>query len=207
MAFLCKGPRFMMRSKLDLVEFETEVEKMVVKRKFREKEEEDGEGEEKNNNRGNEKEVERKTEEDKRIKEEKERLGAQARMVYNKESKCLDMGNLRASDYKFNRNIHLPKSDDVQKESKHNIRREEMLRVFNQVLVEEKEKEYKKTGKKGENKKEVGEGENLTKEEWLGLKSLRKKVKENLIVITETDKSKRFCVLTPEQYVKARTEH
>ena len=205
MAFLCKGPRFMMRPKLDLVEFETELEKMVVKRKFREKEEEEEEV-------GNGERAPKLTttkEEDKITKRQEEKLEAQARMVYNKESKCLDMGNLRASDYKFNRNIHLPRSEDVQKESKHNIRREEMLRVFDQVVAEEKERENKKKGRKSKKneKKEIGEGDNLTREEWLGLKSLRKKVKEGIIVITETDKSKRFCILTPEQYINSGEEH
>ena len=36
-AFLNKGPRFMMRTKLDRVKFKTELEKMIVKEKYRER--------------------------------------------------------------------------------------------------------------------------------------------------------------------------
>jgi len=44
---------------------------------------------------------------------EVEKIEAQARMLYNKETKSLDMGNLRASDYKFNRFIHLPRPEEA----------------------------------------------------------------------------------------------
>ena len=39
-AFLNKGPKFMMRMRLEDDEFETEMEKMVVKRMFKEREDE-----------------------------------------------------------------------------------------------------------------------------------------------------------------------
>jgi len=43
-------------------------------------------------------------------------------MTYNKETKCIEMGNLRASDYKFNKYIYLPRPDDANSEKVHNIR-------------------------------------------------------------------------------------
>ena len=44
---------------------------------------------------------------------------------------------------------------------------------------------------------------NLSKSEQAGFKSLKKRVERNEIIITETDKSKRFCILKKEQYLKA----
>ena len=41
---------------------------------------------------------------DERIRKEEARM----RMAYDKTTKGLDLGNLRASDYKFNKFIHLP---------------------------------------------------------------------------------------------------
>ena len=72
-----------------------------------------------------------------------DKISALCRMVYNKETKSIDMGNLRASDYKFNKTIHLPRGDDAEKETKHNLRREEMLRIFDIIEKEELEKQKK----------------------------------------------------------------
>ena len=129
-AFLNKGPGFMMRCELDETEFETELEKMIIKRKFKERQEEtedveDGET-------GVLTDEERKEEE--RIKSEIERQEAQSRMMYNKGDMRVDMGNLRASDYKYNKSIHIPKSGDAQKETLHRIRKEEMKRVFDRTI-------------------------------------------------------------------------
>ena len=133
-AFLNKGPGYMMRLELDDVEFELEMEKMVTKRKFREKEEEmeieKGSGKEK---------TEREREEDKRIESEMEKLVTQSRMIYNKGSKCVDMGNLKASDYKYNRYIHLLRSTDAQRETLHILRKEEMKKVYRAVKMKMEE--------------------------------------------------------------------
>ena len=48
---------------------------------------------------------------------------------------------------------------------------------------------------------------NLTDEEQEGLKSLKRRVKEGEIIITETDNSKHFSVLTREQYIQSGREH
>ena len=49
--------------------------------------------------------------------------------------------------------------------------------------------------------------DNLTAGEKRGLKSLKKRVTEGEIIICQTDKSGRFCVLTREQYLEAGLEH
>ena len=48
---------------------------------------------------------------------------------------------------------------------------------------------------------------NLSNEELLGIKSLKKRVKEGSIVICETDKSKRFAVMTKEQFIASGNVH
>ena len=48
---------------------------------------------------------------------------------------------------------------------------------------------------------------NLTKSEQRGLKSLRKRVNRGEVVVTETDKSKRYCILTREEYEKSGMKH
>ena len=48
---------------------------------------------------------------------------------------------------------------------------------------------------------------NLNKKERTGLESLLKRVKNNEIVITPTDKSGRFAVLTAQQYLEAGSVH
>ena len=79
------------------------------------------------------------------------------------------MGNLRASDYKFNRNIHLPREKNADKEAKHNMRREEMIKIFDDVMKQSEKEAAEKGRYKGR-----GDDSNLSKEELKGLKSLKK---------------------------------
>ena len=48
---------------------------------------------------------------------------------------------------------------------------------------------------------------NLSKDEVLGLKSLKKRVSEGNVVICDTDKTKRFAALTPDQYIASGLVH
>ena len=48
---------------------------------------------------------------------------------------------------------------------------------------------------------------NLSKEEIIGLKSLKKRIAAGEIIVCETDKSKRFCILTPKQYFESGLKH
>ena len=61
-------------------------------------------------------------------------------------------------------------------------------------------------------KKKLGEDcedgkDNLTAGEMRGLKSLKKRVADGELIVCQTDKSGRFCVLTREQYLEAGQEH
>ena len=87
----------------------------------------------------------------------------------------------------------MPKAESVDRESKHEVRRNMMLEVFSKAT----RKKFNNKGEKGMNKKIES---NLSKLEQDGLKSLQKRVNNNEIIVTETDKSRRFCVLTVTQY-------
>ena len=59
-----------------------------------------------------------------------------------------------------------------------------------------------------ENKKmNISGGTNLTKTEQMGLKSLRKRVRDGEIIVCQSDKSSRMCVLTRQQYIEPGTAH
>ena len=67
-------------------------------------------------------------------------------------------------------------------------------------------------GKKGKNnvRKNIGGSRiksNMSRSELKALKSLKKKISEGNITITQTDKSSRFAVMTTDQYLKAGAEH
>ena len=85
--FLTRGPRFMMREELNIKEFMADVEKMLVKNAYNEIDEEEDE------------EYEKSEEEDKRLEKAVQKVEAEGRMVYCKETRSFDLGNLRASDY------------------------------------------------------------------------------------------------------------
>ena len=58
------------------------------------------------------------------------------KMVYDKENKSLDLGRLKASDYKYNKFIHLPKPESINREAMHEARKEQMLATFRSVKSE-----------------------------------------------------------------------
>ena len=92
----------------------------------------------------------------------------------------------------------------------HRMRKEEMRKIFNEVKkeIEGKDENGKERDRRSMKRDEEKMGNsNLTKEEQDGLKSLRKRVKDGEIMITETDKSKRFSVLTREQYIDSGKKH
>ena len=184
-AFLVKGPQFMVRQKLNEDDFKVEIEKMITKHKYQtcNQDGEDTKSEEKKEN--------KKDEEDKRLEMLGEIEEARSRMTYNRSEKVLDMGNLRASDYKYNKHVQLPDTVDACEEARNEIRRTEHMKSFKKIVNQLADENIS----------------NLTKSEQRGLKSLRKRVNKGEIVVTETDKSKRFCILTREQYEASGQKH
>ena len=70
-------------------------------------------------------------EEKQRIDEIVRRETARMKMTYNKENKSLDPGNLKATEFKFNRHINLPGGSAPEKEALFEIRRQQAVETFN----------------------------------------------------------------------------
>ena len=116
-------------------------------------------------------------------------------MIYDFESKQLDFGKSKATNWKGNKRIKLPKAKSSLQEASLEMRRQAASKVYdecNKLLDDGAEK--------------VGM-DKLTAGEKKGLKSLKKQVKDGSIIICQTDKSGHFCVMTSEQYRLAGHEH
>ena len=95
---------------------------------------------------------------------------------------------------KYNKRVTLPKSSSMEMEALIEVRRKRAMQLYNICI------------------KKLGEGaekgmDNLSMGEKRGLKSLKKRVAEGEIVVCQTDKSGRFCVLTRDQYLQAGNVH
>ena len=121
LAFLRKGPRFMMRQSTNENEFCTELYKMVVKEKY-EKLDSNGEEDVQTESPSLEEQV----------------IIAESGLTYDKDSKQIDMGKFKATNYKFNKYVHLPGAESVGQESKHEIRKAEMLKIFKKTCLKAK---------------------------------------------------------------------
>jgi hypothetical protein len=111
-------------------------------------------------------------------------------LVYDFERKNLDFGNRKATNMKRNKRITLPKASSIQIESFLEVRRKEGARLYDMYM-----KELEEGAEKGM--------DNLSGAEKKGLRSLKKLVAAGVIIICQTDKSGRFCVLTRQQYLEA----
>ena len=189
LAFLKKGPRYMLRQEMDVVDFKTELEKMSVKEKLTAL--------------NSDKTAEGSLVSDCSLSEEAAREEAKSAMIYIKSEKVLDLGRMKATDYKFNKHVYLPKEETTEKEALHEVRRLTMLDAFRETT---KNKNNPGESKKGRGKDGRIES-NLTRLELEGMKSLQKRVMNEEIIITETDKSKKFCVLTTNQYYQSGKKH
>ena len=195
MQLLMRGPRFMKRNEIDINEFTVEVEKMIVKQGYNE----DGSREE------SEESVVYDEEETKRINKAVREIETEQKMVYNKGTGQFDLGNSKASEYKFNKFVHMPRVESVRSEAMNEVRRKEMIKACEEVIREEKERITKKEERKKsrvsggkvknkcvnvrqenerQEKKNKNINSNLTESEQAGLKKLKQRVKLGEIVIT-----------------------
>ena len=188
MAFLRKGPRFMLRPETNEDDFKLEIEKMTVKEKMSARNETECDTVSDSVSSGS-------------LTEAAEIEAAKAAMVYIKSEKALDLGKMKVTDYKFNRHVFLPRNETVERESLHELRRVTMVDAFREFTKENKKED------EGNNETKIKIESNLSKLEQMGLKSLKKRVQNEEIVITETDKSKRFCILKKSQYVQSGSKH
>ena len=121
-----------------------------------------------------------------------------SQVVYDFSDGSLDPRKLRATSYKFNKTTNLPKPSSASVEAKHELRKSESLHVFVKAVS---------INPNSTSKVPYASKSNLTPSELKGLKSLQKRVAEGSIVVCESDKSAKLCVLSKEQYLAAGFEH
>ena len=114
------------------------------------------------------------------------------RNVYNEQKKWLNFTRVRATDYKWNTNVYFPKAAPTKQETEIQLKKERFMEVTREVMKEVEEE---------------GNSRTLTKQEDRGLRSLIKRIKENEIVVVETDKSGKFSVMPQQTYLEAGDKH
>ena len=142
----------------------------------------------------NEDDIIAETEEDKRIVEEMKKIEAQSRIIFDPTNNEINLGRQRITDCPGNTRVFLPKPMPPIKEAMVAVRSSE----WSQTRTEFK---AKNTNHKGD------QPSNLTPQQQRGLKSILKRLKEGLIVIIETDKTGKFCIMSIEDYRKAGEVH
>ena len=120
LAFLRKGPKFMLRQAMTENDFCTEINKMIVKDKYEQLDKQDVDPDD----------TVVSENEQNRIREAEDKLMAEAGITYDKETRVIDMGKFRATNYKFNKMVHLPEAESMEREARHEIRKAEMLKIF-----------------------------------------------------------------------------
>ena len=142
------------------------------------------------------------------------------RQIYNPFSKCLNFNSRRATDYRLNKSVKLPDPLGGDAEFECETRRRGFLKTFHEYIrtattpskkIDKKKKETSKkvTERKRKKKRKFGGMNiiNLPEGEILAIESLKKRVKSGEIVISQTDKSSRFAILTKQQYIESGTVH
>ena len=132
--------------------------------------------------------------EDQRVMEEAAWQERKSELVYDFEFKDLHFSRQKATGIKNDKRVTLPKANNIQLEAFMEVRRRRASQLYDMCV------------------KKLGEGcekgmDNLTAGEKRGLKSLKKRVADGEIIVCQTDKSGRFCVLTREQYLEAGLKH
>ena len=174
------GPKFMQTPKLDREHFEVEIEMENIKTRMELIKYQDiGD-------------LETVTEEELLAEEQADR---DKRTIFDPNTKVLNMSKKRVTDAKYNTRSFLPRMIDVENESKIYVRKQELLREFKSHM----EKNCKKSGEQKEN--------NMSSLQTEGKFSLQNRVKSGEIVVTNTDKSGKFAVLSSEEYKKACRVH
>ena len=214
---LSRGPKYMVREDLSEDVFDIEIEKMIAKQKYN-----DGFMEEDLSECTSQEQPpahcdksiaschspsESKVSGNDKFKFMQRWDEASGSMIFNELSGTLDLGNLKATNYKYNKEIFPPKNDSVNCEAGHEARKVELKRVFQRITKPIKPKETNNSSSKHQKIPSIQSESNLSEKELEGLKSLKRKIKEGILVVCDTDKSKRFCVMTPDQYLKSGYVH
>ena len=193
---LMLGPKFCLYNNLEEEEFETALEECIMKVKW------DLMGEERQPKGGLEEiafKIALGEEECRQIdlekEEEDEIVCAEARSIFDVETKTFNFAKRRATDLKRNSRVYLPrKARSVEEERKFEAMRIELKSVFKDYVSNSCEKGGKQMI-------------NLTPSQSRGLKSIKKRVADGELVILPTDKSGRLSVMTRDTYKKAGLAH
>ena len=132
--------------------------------------------------------------EDEKEREELELEDAESREVYDSINKTYNAQKQRVTDLEQNAFVILPKPQPVDYEALLEIRRQKYTETF----VEYKENHCDKEGK---------QRSNLTKQQASGIRKLKKRISEGEIIVCETDKAGRLCVMPVEMYMEAGLTH
>ena len=208
LALLVKGPKFMFREELSKKKFELELEKMVAKKKY----DSHFRMEDDCLDTQTAATINQQSESNEQLRSDlgenfklndtnNEKIDPwvenESKMTYNLKDKTLNLANLQACAYKHNKEIFLPNPESPNKETAHEFRKREMLRIFDRAI-----------NKGRPNNSDSNQSEsNLTPAELRGLKSLKRRVAKGEIVVADTDKSKKFCILSQKQYIEAGMSH
>ena len=127
--------------------------------------------------------------------------------IYDPFKKEIDFRYRRPTDYKLNKRIFLPRPLNELDEFQCEIKRRRYAKVFDDFDKEN-------TGPKDEAKKMTMKEKkndhhflNLSFKERKGLRTLNDRINKGEIMVTPTDKSGRFAVLTTDQYLESGRVH
>ena len=118
-------------------------------------------------------------------KEQEEEL-TKGELVFDPVKKVYDARNMKVTNLGENTRITLPKPLKPVQEAMIEVRREEYMRVFREYKEQERKKGERRT--------------NLTEMESKGIKSLKKRIENDEIVVIKTDKSSKMAVMNKEEY-------
>ena len=105
-----------------------------------------------------------------------------SQLVYNFQDCSVDPTKLKASNYKYMRSTFLPGAQDPKIELGHELRKQESLKVFQDLT------------QKSDNKFPAACKSNLSASEQKGLKSLKERISKGELVVCQSDKSNKLCV-------------
>ena len=154
------------------------------------------------------------------------------RKIFDPFQKNINLNYRRVTDYKMNKSVNLPGPLPNDREFEGEMRRRIFIKTYKGYMddvIKEKERKKRKFMKKNPkfditNKETIGGDEiknkdmkkmkkkkkqilNLPHGEKLALDSLKKRIKSGEIIISQTDKSSRFAVLTYKQYIQSGEVH
>ena len=125
-------------------------------------------------------------------------------LIFNPFVKTINFNKYRPTQYRFNKNVKLPKAMSTSKEYECEIRKRQFYSAFQKYkrLTQKKRKMNVKNTNKA--RKQII---NLDQNQVNGVESLSKRIKRGEIFITSTDKSSRFAVMSKKQYLNSVRVH